>query len=145
MTSIDHLREHLRHKKVKLAVETQGSIEKSEYVIFSKPDEIENFIHRFASDRIGINLNFGHLNLASRAYGFDKADFVRSIMPSIFAVELSHNEGVKDDHQALKEDAWYMKILSNSFFSQIPIIFEARFIPIQEVIKSFHMIYRLWN
>jgi len=145
MSSIDRLREYLQNKKVKLAIETQGSVEKAEYVIFSKPDEIEKFIHRFSSDQIGINLNFGHLNLASRAFEFDKAGFVRSIMPSIFAVELSHNEGLKDDHQALKENAWYMKSLSDPFFSRIPIIFEARFISIQEVIKSFDMICRLWN
>ena len=51
----------------------------------------------------GINLNIGHLNLASKALNFNRYKFVKQIQNKIFAIEVSHNFRKIDNHLPLKK------------------------------------------
>ena len=80
------------------------------YVIFSEIPSTEQ-INQLKD--IGINLNIGHLNLASKKFNFDKIKFINEISSFIVAFECSHNFGKNDDHLPLRKNSWYWKILNN--------------------------------
>ena len=67
-----------------------------------KPNEFDNFPEVSFSD-IGINLNLGHLNLASKAFNFSRSKFIKKIKRYVVAIEMSHNFRKKDDHLPLKK------------------------------------------
>ena len=75
-----------------------------------QPWEYDILLNKYSSSDLGINLNIGHLNLASKAFGFDPLDFVNLISNSISSMELSHNDGVEDQHLPLINDSWYWEI-----------------------------------
>lgn len=136
LDSLNRIAAYIKDKKLKIAVETQGTVSKKDVMFFSKPSDFSLFFKENKNKNIGINLNLGHLNLAVNAWGLDMYEVIEMIKPHLFAVEVSHNSGLKDEHAALKPDGWYMDILKNDFFKKIPIIFEGRNLTIQEVISS---------
>ena len=64
--------------------------------------------------------------MASNAFGFEVQDFVTLIEDYIVAIELSHNEGVEDEHRPLVEGEWYWDIISDSRFMHAYKILEFR-------------------
>ena len=142
--SIEQIAPFLRGKRIRLGVETQGSVGQADNVIFSHPNEILEMATRWLPMNIGVNLNLGHLNLSASVSGFDKFDFVERLKPFVLGVEVSHNEGVLDDHKALEKDGWYLQALSDSFFSKIPVIFEGRFEPLERVAESCQLLNLIW-
>ena len=71
-------------------------------------------------------MNFGHLNLASKAFNFSRFGFIDNIKEKIFAFEISHNNREKDDHKLLKSGEWYWDVIENKKFKNIPMIYEGR-------------------
>ena len=59
-------------------------------------EEYEELTHKYSNNDLGINLNIGHLQLASNAFGFDYDIFIDQIQDYIVAIELSHNDGSED-------------------------------------------------
>ena len=127
-------------KDVKIAIETEGSFKKRNFLLLQRPEEYKNLFKFFSPKDIGINLNIGHLNLASNAFSFSKSKFVDMIKPYIVAIELSHNNGIEDQHLPLKKNLWYWKIINDPDFSEMYKILEFRNTSIEkikQVIKSF--------
>ena len=81
-----------------------------------RPIEYKKFFRIFDKRDIGINLNIGHLNLASIAFKFDKIKFINNISKNIVAMELSHNNGKNDDHLPIRNNTWYWKLIN--FFTK---------------------------
>ena len=48
------------------------------------------------------------------------------LKPYITAIELSHNNGIEDQHLPFKKNEWYWKIINNPDFSKIYKILEFR-------------------
>lgn len=140
LNSLNEISSYIRNKPITVAVETQGSVSKKFFMLFSKPKDFSIFFKEIQNINIGINLNLGHLNLAANAWGFDKYKLVEMIKPLIVAVEVSHNDGAEDSHQALKSDGWYMNLLKDDFFRNIPVIFEGRCLDIHEVVQSYQQL-----
>ena len=86
-----------------------------------KPNEFDNFSKEVSFLDIGINLNLGHLNLASKAFNFSRSKFIKKIKKYVVAIEMSHNFRKKDDHLPLKKNAWYWKILNDNYLNFFPI------------------------
>ena len=129
-----------KKKDVKIAIETEGSFKKRNFLLLQRPEEYKNLFKFFSPKDIGINLNIGHLNLASNAFSFSKSKFVDMIKPYIVAIELSHNNGIEDQHLPLKKNQWYWKIINDPDFSEMYKILEFRNTSIEkikQVIKSF--------
>ena len=105
-----------------------------------KPKEYEEFMANYSASNIGINLNIGHLNLAANAFRFNREDFVDLIIDYIVAMELSHNDGVEDQHLPLKSDGWYWDLIYDSRFKHIYKILEFRNTHIEEIVKNIHLI-----
>lgn len=122
---------HAQREGVRLAVESQGSVLNANNLFLQHPDDFERLMTAFAPTELGINLNLGHLNLASQAFGFDREAFIRQISDYIAAFEISHNDGQKDDHGPLVKEGWYWKVIRDKRFTQVPKIFEGRNLSLQ--------------
>ena len=117
---------HARSLGVRVAVESQGSVAQREHVFLQTPDEFDSFLSEVPDSFVGVNLNLGHLNLASNVFGFDRLDLIRRISHRIVAMEVSHNEGKEDEHRPLIEGAWYWSVVSDPELSHVRVILECR-------------------
>jgi len=126
-----------KSKGVKIAIETEGSYKKSKLLLMQKPEEYQKLFKYFLPKELGINLNIGHLNLAAKAFDFSKLEFVKQLKPYIVAIELSHNNGIEDQHLPLKKNAWYWKIINDPDFSDVYKILEFRNTNIKDIKKIF--------
>ena len=139
---IKSLREIINFSKtlnLRICVETQGSIKQADKLLLQHPNEFKKLKNLLRNKNFGINLNIGHLNLASKALNFDKYKFVNQIKKKIFAIEASHNFGNIDNHLPLKKRAWYWNILKSKYFSKIPIILEFRNCNLNEIKKNYKL------
>ena len=131
--SLKELVSFARDKKVKLAIETEGSYRKKNLLLMQKPEEYQKLFNFFSPRDLGINLNIGHLNLASNAFNFSKEKFVNIVKKYIVALELSDNNGYEDQHLPLKKGKWYWEIINDPFFSKTYKVLEFRNTNIKEV------------
>ena len=128
-------------KKIRVAIETEGSFKKKNLLLMQKPNEYKELFKHFNPNDLGINLNIGHLNLASKAFKFSKFKFVKKLKQYILAIELSHNNGTEDQHLPLKMNEWYWKIINDPDFSKVYKILEFR----NTSIKNIKNAYKLLN
>ena len=98
-----------------------------------KPAEYKELFKYFKPNDLGVNLNIGHLNLASKAFKLSKFEFVKKLKQYILAIELSHNNGIEDQHLPLKRNEWYWKIITDPDFSKVYKILEFRNTSIQNI------------
>jgi sugar phosphate isomerase/epimerase len=121
---------------VRIALETEGSVARCDHLLLQRPEEFADLFSRFGPEEVGVNLNIGHLRLATAAFGFDAPDLVDAIAERIVAMELSHNEGELDDHAPLQEGAWYWGVICDARFAAVPKIVELRNATIETVVAS---------
>ena len=105
------------------------------------PNEYKTFMKKYSPHEIGINLNIGHLNLASNAFDFDRLEFVGLIKDYMIAMELSHNNGIEDQHLPLQSDEWYWQFLKDIRFTHIYKILEFRNTDISDISDSIKLFY----
>ncbi|MDC0608478.1 sugar phosphate isomerase/epimerase [Candidatus Pelagibacter ubique] len=138
--SIKEIIKYSKREKVKIAIESEGSVNSKNHLLMQRPIEYKKFFRIFDKRDIGINLNIGHLNLASIAFKFDKIKFINNISKNIVAMELSHNNGKNDDHLPIRNNTWYWKLINDKKFKNIPKILEFRNIDINKVKKTFLLV-----
>jgi sugar phosphate isomerase/epimerase len=138
--SLHKLRDRVGEAQVPIAIETQGSATHSHHCLMQTEQEIVDLFAELGSNGFGINVNLGHLNLASKVFGFDRIAFIESIIPHIKAFELSHNDGTGDQHLLLKTDAWYWDVIRDSRFAETPMILEVRDAPIKAACANLALI-----
>ena len=141
--SLDEIINFSKKCRVNVSVETEGSLHKKNHLLMQTPQEYEKLMKRYKSSDLGINLNIGHLNLASKAFCFSKFEFVDLIKSHIVAMELSHNNGNEDQHLPLKEDGWYWPIITSKKFDKIPKILEFRNSSKEDILKSISLSRRM--
>ena len=125
-----------RHPVIEQQLETEGSYNKSGFLLMQRPEEYKRLFKYFKPKELGINLNIGHLNLASKAFNFSKTKFVDNLKPYILAIELSHNNGIEDEHLPLKKKGWYWKIIKDPYFNKVYKILEFRNTNIKKIKKT---------
>ncbi len=133
--SLKQIAKYAKKNKVKVAIETEGSINKKNYLIMQKPREYSEFFKYFKPSEVGINLNVGHLNLASKAYNFSKIKFLDLIKNYVTAIEFSHNNGIKDQHLPVKSNTWYWSLFNDKRFKKSFKILEFRNTKIEHIKK----------
>tara|TARA_B100001057_G_scaffold474854_1_gene540954 strand:+ start:8399 stop:9259 length:861 start_codon:yes stop_codon:yes gene_type:complete len=140
--SIKEIVKFSKKNKVRIAIETEGSIKAKDHLMMQLPSEYKNFKKSFSPKELGINLNLAHLNLASKTFKFDKKKFINSIKKYLVAVELSHNYKNEDSHKPIKKGSWYISFIKKNVPQNIPIILEFRNSKINEIINSINLIKR---
>ena len=133
--SLKQIVKYAKKNKVKVAIETEGSIDKKNYLIMQRPREYSEFFKYFKPSEVGINLNVGHLNLASKAYNFSKIKFLNLIKNYVTAIEFSHNNGIKDQHLPVKSNTWYWSLFNDKRFKKSFKILEFRNTKIEHIKK----------
>lgn len=140
ISSIKEIVKFAKQNDVKIAIETEGSINSKDHLLMQKPGEYEKFFKIFRKNDIGINLNIGHLNLASKAFKFNKINFINKVSNRIVAMELSHNFGKNDDHLPIKKNAWYWKTIKSEKYKEIPKILEFRNTSIKTIRNTYRLV-----
>ena len=135
LLSLNEIVRFAKKQKVKIAIETEGSYKKRDYLLMQKPNEYKELFKYFKPKDLGINLNLGHLNLAAKAFKFSKHNFVELIKKYVLALELSDNNGLEDEHLPLKKNKWYWKIIDDPYFDKTYKILEFRNTNIKKVKK----------
>ena len=140
LSSLKKIVHFAKRKKIKIAIETEGSFKKKNLLLMQKPAEYKELFKYFKPNDLGINLNIGHLNLASKAFKFSKFEFVKKLKKYILAIELSHNNGIEDQHLPLKTDEWYWKIINDPDFSKVYKILEFRNTSIKNIKNTLNLL-----
>jgi sugar phosphate isomerase/epimerase len=138
--SLDEICKFCQGKNVKIAIETEGSYSNAARLHMQAPIEYENFFKNYSKNDIQINLNIGHLYLSSRFNKFSIDDFLTQIHERVIALELSHNNGLEDEHLPLVEDAWYWPIIFDDRFNSSYKILEFRNVSENMVKKSINLL-----
>ncbi|TAJ51870.1 MAG: hypothetical protein EPO58_12245 [Chitinophagaceae bacterium] len=133
LESIETCVEYAAKKKIRIAIETEGSYNKHHHLLMQKPAEYEKLFKYFSPADLGINLNIGHLKLATEVFGFTAEAFTNLIGHYIVAMELSHNNGLTDQHLPLAVDAWYWPIILQPQFKNAYKILEFRDTSVERV------------
>ena len=140
LSSLKKIVNFAKRKKIKVAIETEGSFKKKNLLLMQKPAEYKELFKYFKPNDLGVNLNIGHLNLASKAFKFSKFEFVKKLKQYILAIELSHNNGIEDQHLPLKRNEWYWKIITDPDFSKVYKILEFRNTNIKKITKVINLL-----
>jgi len=74
-------------------------------------EELLRLLADVADEGFGVLVDVGHLNVSSRALGFDRERFMETLAPFIGGFHLSDNKGLTDDHRAFGRDAWFLPFL----------------------------------
>ncbi len=135
LLSLNEIVRFAKKQKVKIAIETEGSYKKRDYLLMQKPNEYKELFKYFKPKDLGINLNLGHLNLAAKAFKFSKHNFVELVKKYVVALELSDNNGLEDEHLPLKKNKWYWEIIDDPYFNKTYKILEFRNTNIKKVKK----------
>jgi len=139
LSSLKKIVNFAKKKKVNIAIETEGSYRKKNFLLLQRPAEYKKLFKFFSPNDLGINLNIGHLNLASRAFNFSKEKFVKMLKPYIVALELSHNNGFEDQHLPLQKGKWYWSIINDPYFAEAYKILEFRNTNIKKITKVINL------
>ncbi len=127
---------------VKVAIETQGSVNKSTDLFMQHPDEYQKLFSDFPS-ALGLNLNLAHSYFASKVFDFSLKEFIVGNNHHIEAVELSHNNSVDDEHIPLVKDSYVFKFLS--LLKDKRLVLEFRNTPIEDIKQSIRLINSFYN
>lgn len=138
--ALDEIIKYAKSKNFQIAIETEGSVSKKNHLLMQKPKEYQELMLRYDAEEIGININIGHLNLASKAFNFNKFEFIDLIQDYIVAMELSHNDGLEDQHLPLQKGMWYWDLIFDSRFEDVFKILEFRNTSIFQIEKNIHML-----
>ncbi len=145
LKGIDTCVDYARQKKVRIAIETEGSYKKKDHLLMQHPEEYTRLFKHFSPADLGINMNLGHLNLASKAFNFTETEFTDLISDYIVAMELSHNDGMEDQHLPLIEEAWYWPIILDPRFSSAYKIIEFRNTSIEGILDNINLYQKKYN
>lgn len=134
--ALDEVVKYAQSRKISIALETEGSLNKKNHLLMQRPDEYEEFMAKYSSSDIGMNLNIGHLNLAAKAFQFEREDFVDLIKDYIVAMELSHNDGIEDEHLPLQPNSWYWNLICDPCLENAYKILEFRNTKIADIVNN---------
>ena len=137
--SLDNIVRYASERGISISIETEGSFNKKDHLLMQKPEEYINLMEKYSANDLGINLNIGHVLLASKAFDFNISDFIDLIEDYIVSFELSHNNGVEDQHLPLEENGWYWDYIFDARFANVYKILEFRDQSIDTINKSIEL------
>jgi len=140
--ALKHIVNYAKNKKVKIAIETEGSRENFLAFMY-QPFEYERLFKIFKNNDLGISLNLGHLNLASKEFNFPVTEFINVVKDRIVAIEMSHNDGIDDQHLPLRINEWYWPIIFDNRFKNAYKIMEFRYTTVDEIKDNINLYHRM--
>lgn len=133
-------------KNIRLLIEnnvlTSHNISSSGQVqlLMASPAELVQFFKDYADGNLGLLLDVGHLNVAARTLGLDRASYMAALAPYVEAFHLSDNDGLHDSNRPIGDDAWYLKHLKH--FPDARFVLEAYNLSISQIKQQRDLISR---
>jgi len=143
--SLDEVANYAEGRNVTIAIETEGSVRHYRQLLMQTPEDFDLFKRRYGPEDVGINLNIGHIHLASKVFMFDVGMQVEALKDYLVAMELSHNEGVEDSHLPLVEGEWYWPLILKHDYQHIPKILEFRDVTERQLLENVLLFRRMEN
>ena len=140
ISSISQIADFVKNTKLKVAVETEGSVRKGNCMVFDHPDEITEVIDSCFNDNMGLNINLAHMYLASKYNGFSFDDAINQIKEFCLALEISHHNDEDDLHKPLTPNSGVLASLKNLGRLPVPHILEFRNSNINEIKASIELL-----
>ena len=137
VNSLKKITQYAKYKNIKIAIETEGSIQKKDFLLMQKPNEFIK-LFKIIPKNLWINFNVAHSYFASKSFNFNLNNFIKLIKKKIIAVELSCNNGINDQHLPINVKSKNLKFIRN--FKNIPIILEFRHSSLQDLKKSINIL-----
>jgi|GEM_PF-1085005 len=135
--SLEEILSYASKISVSVALETEGSIKKSEYLLLQRPEEFIRIKEIFGKD-LYFNFNLAHSALAGKCFSFDPMDILEILGNQIKAVEISHCNLENDQHLPLQSDSFVFSYLNR--LPKVPWILEFRDSSLQELMESIQLI-----
>ena len=114
VTFICNFASQFKRKRVKLLIENLFPGPDNNHSLCCTFDEIWEFMMQ-APEGVGLLLDLGHLNVSSKIMGFDRDLFLYKYLEAfadkVFEVHLSENNGILDEHLAIKEKSWQLSAI----------------------------------
>jgi sugar phosphate isomerase/epimerase len=135
--SVKELVSHAKKRGIKIAMEP-NVVQKFNLVnnlnklcLFAEFQEMEILFEYFKKEELGILLDLGHTSVTSHWLKFDKDEFVKQCKSRVFAIHISNNNGLQDQHKSLTKNCWQVSKLEE--FKNTPIILETMNLSIQKI------------
>lgn len=135
--ALDELLNYAQKAGMQLAIETEGTITRPGMLLMERPTEYRRLFSELGTGLL-LNFNLAHSSLAANLHGFDLAEFIGEFGHCFAAVEISHNDGKEDNHQALIESSYVFQWLS--LLPDVPLILEFREVTTGELRRSAEML-----
>jgi len=104
-----------------------------------RPSEYEAINHRL-SKKIKFNLNLAHSRFASIQHEFLLSEFISKISDDIVLIELSDNDGFRDEHKPIARDSYIFRYLNQLSQIEAPLILEFRNASVDDIENSVNFI-----
>jgi sugar phosphate isomerase/epimerase len=125
-----------KENKIKLAIESEGSLTEPGVLLMETVEEYEQLFNIFKED-IYLNVNLAHTRFASIQHKYKVEDFIKLYSEKIILAEISHNNGKIDQHLPLTDNSFifdYLPLLPN-----VPYILELRNSTIPQIKQSIQL------
>lgn len=103
-----------RAQNVHFLVENLFPSPKKRHSLFCTIEEIKEFMNQ-VPESVGVLLDLGHLNVSSVIMEFDRDNFLDEYLQlfsdRLIEVHVSENQGLKDEHLAVKEGSWQLEAI----------------------------------
>ena len=122
---------------IDLAVESEGSLTHPGILLLETPAEYQALQADFGWD-LGVNFNLAHSWFAAQRHGFTLGDLIIQLDGQIRAVEISHNQGHKDEHKPLQKNGHLLPFID--LLPNVPLILEFRDANQQDIANSIEIL-----
>lgn len=136
LESLSELIDTAKQHKVKLAIETEGSLTEPGVLLMETMDEYDQLFSRFPED-IYLNLNLAHTRFAADEHKYKMDDFIKCYYEKIVLVEISHNNGQIDQHLPLTNNSYIFDYLP--LLPDMPHILEFRNTSVDQIKYSIEL------
>ena len=136
LDSLSTLIDSAKKFKIKLAIETEGSLTQPGVLLMETIDDYDQLFSNF-SEGVYLNLNLAHTRFAAYEHGYTISKFIRRYYKYICSVEVSHNNGRVDQHLPLVEGSYVFDYLS--LLPDVPYILEFRNSSIKQIKQSIQL------
>jgi sugar phosphate isomerase/epimerase len=138
INSLSEIVSYAKKKSIKIAIETEGSLSNPNMLMMERPEEYREVFSIFKED-LFLNFNIAHSNFASKYHSYNLQKFIEEFYSKIVAVEISENDGIKDQHLPISSRDSYIFIWLK-LLPKVPYILEFRNANKNEIQKSISLI-----
>jgi len=111
---------------------------KNELCLFADFSEIKYFFDLLKNSSLGLLLDLGHTSVTSHWLNFDKDNFVEKCKDRVFAIHISNNNGLQDQHKELTNNCWQVSKLKK--FKNLPIVLETMNLPTEQIKENIQLV-----